>query len=95
MRPLPAALVFWLASAAAYSQEATTLGDWPEKLRRQMLGQENCRVSFIGEVVERPSPYQIRAKVTCEDQRVFTVQQDMGPEQPFKVVGCSREGPSC
>lgn len=86
-----------MASALADAQEQASGPAWQGALHRQMLRDENCAVAFIGEVVERvmPDKYLVRAKVTCEDQRVFTVEQNAGPEQPFRIVNCNREGPSC
>lgn len=70
---------------------------WAEPLRRQMLHDENCVVAFFGEVAEHNAPgrYVVRTRVTCEDQRVFTAEQNGGPEQPFRIIACNREGPSC
>lgn len=83
-----------LLSTLAVAQEQPQY-QWAGPLSLQMREAENCVVTFIGEVTERPSPYLVRAKVACEDMRVFTVEQHGGPEQPFRVIACSREGPSC
>lgn len=83
-----------LMPTLAISQESPQY-EWAGSLSRQMHETENCIVTFIGEVKERSSPYLVQAKVACEDKRVFTVEQHGGPEQPFKVIACSREGPSC
>lgn len=86
-----------MAFALADAQEQAPVPAWQGPLQRQMLQDEHCAVAFIGEVVERvmPGKYLVRAKVTCEDQRVYTVEQTAGPGQPFRIVNCSREGPSC
>ncbi|MGE5548462.1 MAG: hypothetical protein ACM33T_16270 [Solirubrobacterales bacterium] len=83
-----------LSAAVAVAQEPAVDG-WTKRLERQMREEEACTVAFLGEVIERKSPYMVRAKVNCQDQRVFTVEQHGGPEQPFRVVACNREGPSC
>ena len=84
---LVAALIAFAAPAAA---------DWQEDLAAQLRWDEDCKVSFYSEVVERQidGKLVVLAKAHCEDGRVFdAVQRD--EFEDFEIHECTPTEQAC
>ncbi len=85
-----AALVICAAATNAQSQSPDP--GWMDELRSQLIIEQACQASYFPNLHEFDGPLglQQRARVQCEDGRMFDAER-FSPDESFKIQACGTQ----